>query len=127
MGRKVLNATSKPAFLRAGNSRASLQSLANCPVSKDRFIIVVITGMRTSNNCARTEDGIGSTGQHLMGALVINAQTSSSDTSLKDVNKDVTAGFVKGILNAVFEACAAGSSFATPDSHGRAESISRVL
>ena len=72
MGRKFLNATSKPAFLRAGNSRASFQSLANCPVSKDMFIIVVITGMRTSNNCARTEDGIGSSGQHLMGALVIN-------------------------------------------------------
>ena len=58
--------------------------------------------------------------------LVINARTSFSDTGLKDVNKDVTVGCVKGILNAVLGACAAGSSFATSGPRGRAESTERV-
>lgn len=62
-----------------------------------------------------------------MGVLVINVWIFFLDIGLKDVNKDVIVGSVKGILNVVFGVCVVGFLFVMLGLYGCVESIFRVL
>ena len=76
-GRKLLKVMSRPHFLSSGFSKASYQSLANSPDSKDKLIMFVITGNSTSKTSGTTEVGTGSSRHVFLPAFLMSSETCS--------------------------------------------------
>lgn len=60
IGQRFLNATSNPDFFNLGRTSACFQFSGNTPDSRDRLIILVSTGRRTSKHPTTSRVGIGS-------------------------------------------------------------------
>lgn len=81
-------------FFRSGVTRDCLKTIGKLPEESERFMILVITGMRTEAQSFRREVGIGSSSHCLLGREFNRSDTSVSEAGERIESDDWEAGGV---------------------------------